>query len=226
MFDEEVTYTEGKPSPILVLILLPLVLFVLMSLLICSCSPAKCEEYQSSYYNVHNYEIGQTTYTWNTIEVDTTGQEVDLSLVDQMVTAVEDCLADIGTLSYEEGRAAWCLRSTENRFIIPREIKRECLLIKIPDNWVMSCDGKEQLLRNKAPFEGCRQKGFGEDPNCPCRWRAAIQDTWIIVVTPNLRLLGDPLVKLVTDCDYPWGSEKLARCANIPTEMSYEYFGE
>jgi hypothetical protein len=190
----------------------------LLCLFFFSCGPApKCPDYTCGWYNVYDYEITDTTFTSNKIEIDTTGQDIDLELIDEIVDRTEECLLNV-VLSTEEAEDGWCYRQIYS----PAPIKRNCLLIKIPDDWTMSCDGKEQVLKDKAPFEGCAAKGFDKDPDCPCRWRAAIQDTYVIVITPNLRLLGDPLVKLATGCDAPWNTPQLAACTGISAKISKE----
>jgi len=93
-----------------------------------------------------------------------------------------------------------------------------CLGIKVVDDWTWSADGQWQLLPLDAPKELCAAKGL---PQGSCQWRAAVQRAedgrLVAIVGPDLRMLGDPLVRIMTSCNSVWGVETLARCASITT---------
>jgi len=146
------------------------------------------------------------------IRVDSGEQEVALERFDRMVDQVERCLretfGDRPSIPAEMREAGQCLDGT---FALP--VDRSCLVVKVPDDWEVACDGLEQVLPAHAPDALCRAKGLEPTAACPCRWRAGIQDQHVIVVPPSARMFKDPLVRLATGCNNPWGHPALARCA-------------
>jgi hypothetical protein len=172
----------------------------------CVCAPAQCK-YHPQYDWGFSYSVEPNQTTPSGVLIDASGQYIDLNEIDRKISETENCLArnfPNGDLSGVEG---WCSVLKFEPFI-----DRHCITVKIPSNWSWSCDGKEQLLADDAPQEGCGAKGFKEDPDCPCKWRAGIQDGGIIITTPNLRLFKDPLVKMITSCEYIYEDPKLAEC--------------
>lgn len=94
---------------------------------------------------------------------------------------------------------------------------RGCIQILATDLWSWSCDGREQLLEIEAPASGCREKGFEDNPSCPCRYRGGTvlhDGKNLIVVTPNRRMLQYELVRYWSGCWNAWYDERLAACAN------------
>ena len=164
------------------------------------------------YQDQTDYEVNPEFVTPGGIAVDPTGQDVSLTLVDELTDKVENCLieefGDPQLLPPEVVEKGRCRGET---FALP--ISRECLTVKVPDDWVLSCDKTQQLLPAPAPDQLCRDKGLHPTPECPCRWRAGIQDHQTIVVTPSFYLYNDPLIRIVTGCNNPWGHPALARCA-------------
>jgi len=163
------------------------------------------------------YDVSPNDTTPEGISVDLSGQDVSLELIDRLTDEVESCLkekfGDPPVLSPEAMQEGQCFRNT---FTLP--INRSCLTIKIPDDWQYSCDGTQQVLPIKStdyrpPDSACRVKGLEPTPECPCRWRAGIQDSCIVVSTPSLYLYKDPLIRLVTGCNNPWVNNDLAHCA-------------
>jgi hypothetical protein len=138
---------------------------------------------------------------------------VSLFEIDRLTNEVESCLAEeFGNppvIPDDVINQSYCLYNT---FDIP--FPRECITVKVVDDWVWSCDGTQQLIPQEAPQELCDAKGLSYDPNCPCRWRAGIQDNHIIVVTPDLFLYKDPLIRLMTSCNNPWAHPKISKCAH------------
>lgn len=76
----------------------------------------------------------------------------------------------------------------------------------------MTCDGTQQVLLDEAPAASCEAKGLEPTPECPCRWRAAIQDQQVAVSTPDLYNVRDPIVRIVTRCMQPWSAPELVQC--------------
>lgn len=172
-----------------------------------------CDECETYTYRTNtDYSINVTDTTPNGIDVDTTGQDIDLERIDRIFNYVYDCIRNsfpdmiITGDVLEQG---YC----QNSEIIKENVCKRCMIIKIPDNWIMSKDGKEQMLQDEAPAQGCIDKGLCEDYNdCPCHWRALVNQDNKIVVTPNLRLLNDALLRYITSCWYVWENPILTEC--------------
>ena len=146
-----------------------------------------------------DYAIDPTETTPEGIRVDRSGQTAPtLEQIDELTDAVEACL-----------RAApiTCGRPDP-------VINRGCFSVKVPNDWAMSCAGDWQVLRDRAPEIGCLAKGETPSPECPCRWRAGIQET-AFVVTPSLLLYPDVLIRAATGCPNPWAVPELAKCASL-----------
>jgi hypothetical protein len=147
------------------------------------------------------------------IQVDSSGQSVDLNKIDNIILKVQECLWK----NFENG-IPYDVMKTGDCIVdhIDFPLNLSCATIKVVNDWQWSCDGKWQLLGASAtaPQELCSSKGLSPDPNCPCRWRAGLQDG-NIVVTPDLRMLADPLIRLATGCNNPWGHTLLSMCAQV-----------
>ena len=193
-------------------------------LLACSCGPTP---YVSPYFSHHytdqfpgpyHYDVVPNATTPKGIKVDTSGIDLDLTdtlaQIDTQVDAVEVCLgstfsrpAVIGT--YVSAQAQ-CDNTT-----FPLPLIRTDIIVKLAANYVSSCDGTQELLPVPAPDALCEAKGVVPTQSCPCRWRVGIELNKYIVVTPDLFLLKDSLIRLTTGCDNPW-SPPLAPCARNP----------
>ena len=184
--------------------LLPSVLFII------SCSKEEeCPDY--NFQDQFNYEINFNQITASGIQVDFSGQDLSLGLVDELTKETEDCLIKNfpnKTIAQNVYLEADCL---VHKFTFP--FNRSCFKVKVPNDWTWSCDRTQQLLPYAAPQKLCDDKGFSYDPNCPCRWRAGIQDGDTIVTTPNFKLYKEQLLKLTTSCGNIWNSLKFAECA-------------
>jgi hypothetical protein len=71
--------------------------------------------------------------------------------------------------------------------------------------------GPQQLLPVPAPEGGCLAKGYTPSDSCPCRWRAGVTGN-TLVVTPNLLIYKDVLLRWTLQTDDPWTTE-LAPCS-------------
>ena len=182
---------------------LPFVLFII------SCSgEEECPNY--NFQNQFNYETSFSQVTTSGIQVDFSEQNLSLNLVDVLTKETEDCLTKNfpdKTISQNAYLEADCL---VHKLIIP--FNRNCFKVKVPNNWIWSCDRTQQLLPYAAPQKLCDDKGFSYDSNCPCRWRAGIQNSDTIVTTPNFKLYKEQLLKLTTSCNNIWNDLKLAEC--------------
>lgn len=179
------------------------------SLIVSCVQHGECKNY--NYQDQCNYEINATEITKSGISVDTSGNVIDLSEIDRLTDEVESCLIEeFGNPAIIPDDVMADSDCVVNTFDIP--LLRECIVVKIPSDWTWSCDGTQQLLSCEAPQELCNEKGFEYDPECPCRWRAGIQDNHIIIVTPNLYLYKDPLIRITTGCNNPWAHRKFLKC--------------
>lgn len=185
-----------------------LTLFALYILI--NCKGPDCPHY--GYTSQFNYQVSYNAITPSGIKVDTSGQLIRLDTIDVLTNEVETCLEkNFGSpphIPQEVRNASYCVVSDFN---LPCD--RDCFSVKVPDDWVMSCDGSQQLLPTEAPQELCDAKGLTANPDCPCRWRAGIQNNNIIVTTPSLYLYKDPLIRIITGCNNPWAHTRLAECA-------------
>jgi hypothetical protein len=170
-----------------------------------------CPDYR--YESQFEYAVTPAFTTPSGIPVDPSGQDVSAETVDAQTAEVEACLArEFGSpphLPPEVRRAADCLEET---FALP--IPRGCFAVKVPADWTLSCDGDQQVLPSRAPDALCLAKGLVPTDDCPCRWRAGLEDDGrVVVTTPSFHMFKDPLVRLATGCNNPWAHPKLARCA-------------
>lgn len=180
-------------------------LIILWCLAGLSCGPSffpdDCPNYR--YESNFRYENKVEETTPGGVRVDFTGQNLNPTLIDRAAQEVEECLiAQFGNpvvIPPELMSAASCETAQPS---LP--YRRECLAVKIPDDWTMNCSGTEQVLPYGAPDQLCRDKGLNPTPECPCRWRVGTQDDHWIVATPNLRLLKAEMVRHFTGCNNAW----------------------
>lgn len=179
----------------------------------CGNNPNRCE---FVYYlpEQTDYSVDATELTPKNIAIDPSGQNISGSLVDRLTDETEACLIkNFGNppiLSEETQTDAICYGSS---FILP--IRRECLTVKVSNDWFLSTDGTQQLLPYIGGYGDC---GKGLPGDGPCYWRAGVQNNLTIATTPSFYLYKDPLVKITTGCTYPWFDAKLAECMEPTTE--------
>ena len=147
---------------------------------------------------------------------------IDPLFLDIMVKEVQMCVANNPGPYVGE---AYCWNGS------PCSDINECVFVLITDDWQFSCDKKEQLLTFiDAPQDGCMQKGFEDDPDCPCKWRGGAQifnDHVLIVATPNFRMLRYELTRYEAGCWNAWAEPRLVKCfAGIDDKYWKESIGE
>jgi hypothetical protein len=160
---------------------------------------------------IHSEDQG-LHYTVNPTLVSPEGIHIDapagfnIASIDRAVDEVDACLAARPPMTEAERGLAWCPVTPQ---VVP--IPRGCLTVKVAP-WIPSCDGTMQLLDEPAPVEACVGKVF--PPQCvlrTCHYRAGLQGE-VVITTPNLALIKDPLVRLATGCYFPWNSATLGHC--------------
>lgn len=165
-----------------------------------------------SYVSQFDYKVKISDTTPDGIQVDTSGQDIDLDKLDRLTRETELCLeAEFGNPPVIPEDVMLEGECTSNSFALP--FHRECFDVKVPNDWVMSCDGTQQLLPALAPQQGCLDKGLEPNSDCPCRWRGGLQNSNTIVTTPSMIIYKDPLIRFGTGCNNPWNNHQLARCA-------------
>lgn len=178
-----------------------------------------CSEIKWGYSDneFEQYNTNFSNKSLSGIVYDPSGLPISSQLIDRLTNEVETCLTNNfvhGEFPDDVVRDAQCSQKT---FQLP--LQRTNFGIKIANDWVLSCDGTEQLLPMpvKAGPSGCLAKGQTPNTQCPCRWRAGIKCPNIIIVTPNFYLYKDALVRYTTSCRNPWGNPKLAQCVTPTT---------
>ena len=160
---------------------------VLFTLALVACSPDAPQYcYSNDYLTLKHYELNFTEKTPGGIWVDPTGQGVDLTLIDRLTDELEACLAI--------------------------RVNRECIGVKIPDDWFVSPCSDEELLPIPANDSLCLAKGVTSTPECPCNWRVETQDDNIVVIPPSLKLLKAELARIVTGENNVWVVPDITKC--------------
>lgn len=176
-----------------------------------TCDPIYLVENESSYV------ITPTMATPKGIHVDVSGLTISSERIDTIVDEVETRLVSAfpgGQIPQDVQQMAGCTGSS-----FPLPIHRQCLTVKVVSDWVLDCEGNYELLPVVAPVAGCLAKDEMPTEACPCRWRVLVQDDQSIVVTPDLYMLPDALVRIVTGCSYVWVPiTPLTACAEPVTD--------
>ena len=169
---------------------------VLLVLLLSACKPdGYHNNYLSfTYYSLKDYDKHKTP---NGVEV-YSNQPFDATHIDEVVDGLEVCLE--------------------------MSIRRDWFVVLIPDDWFESACSGEQLIPYAANPALCRAKGIEiaeecewvsvptEECACPCNWRVATQEDYIIVTPPNLRLFAAELSRMVTGINNPWTDDNILEC--------------
>jgi len=157
---------------------------VLSAALALSCGPDgdQCPVIYGS--NITSYRFSTETETAGGVEIDTSGQEVDLAAVDCIVDALEACYA---------AKPAGGKAHLDN-------LPRGCLRIKVAPDWHWNeCRAGHQIFPcDLSYYETCRDRK--PDPAngvCACACAGVVQDGNIAVVTPDLAALSHELTHVV-----------------------------
>jgi hypothetical protein len=186
-----------------------------------------CGLYNKDYLYNLDYEVNIDSKTPEGIPVDSGGIYYDLTHIDEMSNDVRDCLIrnfpDL-ILPEEVLNKTYCTQLKGDKkgdfsksYNAAWGYSFGCWQVKIDNNWVLSCDGKQQLLSAIAPTPIGKPCGGKEDmitsKECPCRYRVAIMGK-TIVVPPDARLFKDGLIRVITGCNNPWAHPLLSECAS------------
>lgn len=165
-----------------------------------------------------DYVVNNDTFTSQNIEVDRSGMNINLAMVDRLTNEVEKCLTETfgnpAVLPEEVSKTAWCRGNTT--FDLP--LHRECLTVKVANDWFLSQYEYGGSKHQQLPYTNgaeCTYKGL---PSGPCYFRVGIQDDNTIVVPPSFYLYKDALVRIATGCSYPWFHPSLAKCMEPTTK--------
>ncbi len=90
---------------------------------------------------------------------------------------------------------------------------RQPITLKIPADWMLSCDQSQQVLPVAAGYCDPRKPENCKLPCAVAHWRAFVQPDASIVSAPSLYLYKDPLVRMLTGVQDIWSDAKLAPCA-------------
>lgn len=169
-------------------------------------------------YAGHEFDVYDVRYTLKTskgIMYDSSGVLFEHEIIDRLTNEVEACLESRfgGTLTKDVLDASGC---PEQQFKLP--IDRSSFVVKVAQDWQLSCDQTEQVLPITAGAAGCVAKGLIPTEFCPCRWRAGIKCPNVLIVTPSFFLYKDVLIRYITGCINPWASPTLAECAAPTTQ--------
>lgn len=144
-----------------------------------------------------HYDIGLTDYTPEGIEIDKSGEKVNVFDVDRIVLDTWDCLK----------------REFPHRYEDPQTL--DCLVVKIVSDWRISHIDGRQLLNDPTTCVDENGEPWKEeiDPTKTCYWQSKLQDGRVVVVPPKLTNMRDPVVKYITQYYYPHRDPKMAKCA-------------
>jgi hypothetical protein len=158
-----------------------------------------------SFIDQTKYDISPTMFTPDNIAVDTSGQNINPERIDRMVNELEDCLVKAYgnpiVLPPDVVKNGLCESN-----VIPTPLVRQCLVIKIPNDWRLSqfeLGGSLQQILPHTNGGTCADKNL-PDPNAVCFYRVAIQDNFTVCSTPSMYIIKDGIERVLVGCQNPW----------------------
>ncbi|MDD4476965.1 MAG: hypothetical protein PHY40_02290 [Patescibacteria group bacterium] len=152
----------------------------------CRCLHDGC--YWSNYSSITDYDVNPDILSPSGILVDTSGFEVDLEELDKQIADLETCLR------------------------IP--VRRNCLTVKIADDWYQSVCSGQQLFPCNIDSQICYDKDVEPTAECPCACRSMVQNENTIITTPNLYLFRAELARMITGENNIWVIPEITKCMN------------
>jgi len=172
-----------------------LLLLLLLFFLLVKCGPNN-QCYRNGFTNITWYDISPDIALESGIRVDSGGWEIDTKKLDERLTSIDKCLIDT---------------AKEFGYIdVLSGLKTECIVIKVVDP-VEGCS-EQQFIDVLAPEKLCKAKGVEPTPNCPCRWRTALQDDNVVITPPSIYLWE--VVRMHTGLDLIWDTP-FVKCAAL-----------
>jgi hypothetical protein len=183
-------------------VLFLLILLVAILHLYASCSfLVPCMRYASNNFsNLTSYRIHTDTVTAAGFRIDSSGY----LLTHEYLSAVDDRLLEIEK----------CMQTVDPKL---DPIDRDCFTIKLVEPVHSICSPEEEFLPVEAPRALCEDKGLEPNPECPCRWRTAVQDHDVLIVpfAPDPRKLNLwDTVRIHTGINNVWPTP-FAKCAAL-----------
>jgi|SRR5581483_1631016 len=187
---------------------------------IASSDAGSCNEVWLGYtqHEFDRYDVNPTMVTPEGTPFDPSGQNISGELIDRLTNEVQACLAKNfpdGVIPDGFAQVSYCEKGTH----INLPIDKKSFVVKIAGDWVLNCDGTQQVL--PKPVEsgnvGCWNKGELPTAQCPCRWRAGIACPNKLITCPNFYLYKDVLIRFSTGCAEPWQIPQFAECASPST---------
>lgn len=166
---------------------------VLALLLVAGCDPGYAA---SRLKNVTHYTVNPDRVTPGGVEYQ---GGLDPARLDALTAEVARCLAGVQEPTTEQRVSLQCLPLP-----IRRDVDMRSFSVMLAPDWHPSCYDHEQVFACEVDPKLCEEKGLPDDPACPCSCRSATQDDRVIVVTPNLKLYGAELTRLVSGCNNVW----------------------
>jgi hypothetical protein len=186
---------------------------------ISGCTLRSCYEMDWGYTDneFNHYEINANYKTSQGTSFDPSNQNISPELIDRLTNEVSYCLENTfpnHTISDDIAGKAFCKNKN-----IPLPIDKSSFVVKIPNDWILSCDKSEEVLPTPviAGEGGCIAKGLTPDVSCPCRWRAGMICPNILITTPNFYIYKDVLVRFLTGCQDAWAVPQFANCITPST---------
>lgn len=190
---------------------------LILIVLLCGCDTYTANPYSINQYdNVTHYTVNITAHTAQGIGLD---GALDAADVDRRTDEVEACLFNLypdGRLSDAVVQAGSCISPQFDPHIL-----RQWISVKVAPDWYNSCYDEsrhyvgrgngEQVFPGIVDNALCLAKGIPVTDECPCAYRAIIQDNATIITAPNKHLYKSELIRLVTGCNNIW-TTPLAQC--------------
>jgi hypothetical protein len=157
------------------------------------------------FQNVTDYRVAPTVSMITGWRIDSDiGFFTALTELDARMDKMDDCVLKVAA-GIKSLNPIWgCIRPLPTQ-----PFDRSCLIVKVVPPVYSACSTWEHLPAEADP-RFCRDKGLEPTLECPCLWRSAIQDDYVLVTPPAMYAWD--IVRMYTGCNNLWGSP-FAVCA-------------